>query len=178
MQAAFFRRNEQLHLVAEKQKPDLVVVVDRTESEDRRDLGGEFALAELDTSKQPRGAHIHKKHDSQLALFGEFLDIGHVHAGRNIPVDGSNFITWSIFANLFKIHAPTFENAVVLAREDRVHQPAGAQLDEANFFENFFGISRHVLLSKKCSRRRGKGSSFPKFKAPEHRRRFARRPSR
>jgi hypothetical protein len=63
---------------------------------------------------------------------------------------------------------------MVLTGEGRVHQPAGAQLDKTDFFENFLGISRHGLFGKKFPRSEKKDAGFSKLRAPELRQRFAR----
>jgi hypothetical protein len=51
VQAAFLRADEELHLIGEKEQTHLVVVLDRTEREDRRDFGRQLALARINTSE-------------------------------------------------------------------------------------------------------------------------------
>ena len=153
VQAAFFWRDVKLDIIAEKQEPDLVVVVDRAEGQDRGHLGGQLALAQLHAPECPRRAHIHHQHDRELPLLRELFHIRRIHPGGHVPVDRTDLIARGIFPNLLEIHPAAFENTVVLAGEPGIHQAAGPQLEPADLFQDFFGVTVHFL--EKFERRNG-----------------------
>ena len=82
MGAPFFRRDERLDPVGEKDQPDLIVVLDRGECEDGAYFRGDFILGLRDGAEVPRPAEVHDKHDRQFPLFLEHLHEGAVETGR------------------------------------------------------------------------------------------------
>ena len=74
-----------------------------------------------------------------------------VHPSGDVPINGADFIPGLILAHLVKIHPLTFEYAVVLARERFAHEPVGADLDLADFLDDFagnHGFSKTALSDK------------------------------
>src|ERR1043165_1010546 len=60
-----------------------------------------------------------------------------IHPRRHVPINRAHLIPRLIFADLLKIHALAFEDAMVLAGESFAHQAIGANLDLADFSKNF-----------------------------------------
>ena len=137
--AAFARRDEFLHLVAEQQQADLVVVADGGEGEHGGDLGGEFALGLVARAEQAGAAHVHDEHEREFAFLDEFLDERMVHPRGDVPVNRAHVVAGLVFAHLVEVHALAFEDGMVLARERFGHDAVRAQLDLPDFFENLAG---------------------------------------
>ena len=137
--AAFAGRDVFLDDVGEEDEADLVVVADGGEGEDGGDLGGEFALGLGAGTERAGAAEVHEEHDGEFAFLDEFFDEGMVHPRGDIPVDGAHVVAGLVFAHLVEVHALAFEHAVVLARERLGHEAVGANLDLADFFEDFAG---------------------------------------
>ena len=146
MVAALLGRDKKFDLIAEEEQSDLVVVVDCAECQNRGHLGGELALAQIDAAECPRGADIDHQHHRHLSFFCELLHVGRIHARCDVPVDRPDLIARRILPHLFKVHSPTFEDAVILAGECGAHQPPGSELQPSDLFEDFFWVH----LFKKC----------------------------
>jgi hypothetical protein len=121
-------------------KPHFVVVADGGEGQHGGEFGGQFAFGLVARAEEARTAQVHHQHERQFALLDKLLDKRMVHPRRHVPVNRTDFIARLVFAHLLEIHALTLENAVVLAAQSFRNQPRGAQLDLADFFENFAGI--------------------------------------
>ena len=134
MRAAFLRRDEKLDLIGEKNEPDFVVVADRAEGEQAGHFRGELALRLRDAAEVARRADVDDQHHRQLALFREFLHEGGAEPRGHVPVDRANFVARLVFAHVFEIHPAPFEDAVVIARESRLHETLGLDLERAGSF--------------------------------------------
>ena len=137
--AAFARRNEFFHLVAEEDEADLVVVADGREREHGGDLGGEFALGLVARAEQARAAHVHDEHEREFAFLDELLDERMVHPRGDVPVNRAHVVAGLVFAHLVEVHALALEDGMILARERFGHDAVRAQLDLPDFFENLAG---------------------------------------
>ena len=140
VRAAFLRRDEELDLVGEEKQPDLVVIPDRAEGEQRRDFRRQFAFRLRIAAEISRRAHIHDEHHGELALLREFLHEGVAHARGHIPIDRADFIAGLILAHFVEVHPAPLEDAVVIARENGLHETLGLDLERADFLEDFGGI--------------------------------------
>ncbi len=139
VRAAFLRRDVELHLVGEEEQPDLVVIPDGAEGEQAGHFRREFALRLRDAAKTAGGAHVDHEHDCELALFGELFHKGHAEARGHIPIDRANLVARLILADFVEIHPAPLEDAVIIPRKNRLHQPAGLDLERADFGEDFGG---------------------------------------
>ena len=63
MATALARRHELLHVVGENDEPDLIVVLDRAERQERADLHRDLALQSLACAEITRRTHIDDEHD-------------------------------------------------------------------------------------------------------------------
>ena len=140
MQPPLLWRNEELHAVTEEEQADLVVVVNRTEGQDRSHLGGHLALTLPDASEVAGGTDIEHDHHRHLPLLGELLDVGLPCAGRDVPVDRADLVARRVGPDLFEVHPAPLEDALVLAGERRLHEPPRAEFEAADLAENLAGI--------------------------------------
>ncbi len=148
VRAAFLRRNEKLDLIREENEPDLVVVSDRAEGEEAGDFRRELALRLRDAAEISRSADIDHQHDRQLAFLGEFLHEGVAETRGHVPIDRANLVARLVFADVLKIHPAPFEDAVVIAREGRLDETLGLDLEGPDFLENLGrSLSRFVISS-------------------------------
>ena len=134
MAAAFAGRNEFLHLVAEEDETDLVVVADGGEGEHRGDLRREFSFGLVARAEQARTAHVHDEHEREFAFLDEFLDERMIHPRGDVPVNRAHIIAGLVFAHLVEVHALALEDGMILARERFGHDEVRAQLDLPDFF--------------------------------------------
>ena len=122
-----------------RSRPDLVVVADRAEGEQTCDFRREFAFRLRVAAEISRGAHVHHQHHSQLAFFGEFFDERRPEPRGHVPIDRANFVAGLIFAHLIEVHPASFEDAVVIAGENRLHQTLGLDFERADLLQNLRG---------------------------------------
>ena len=135
--ASFFGRDIFLDLLGEKNQAHLVVVADGGEGQHGGDLGRQFAFGLRARTEDARSAQVHQEHEGQLPFLHIFFNERMVHARRDVPINGADFVAGLVFAHLLKIHALPLENAVVLAAQGLGDQTGGAQLDLADFFKDF-----------------------------------------
>ena len=60
-----------------------------------------------------------------------------IHSRGDVPIDRAHLIPRLIFTHLVEVHPLPFENAVVLPSQRFANEPIRADLDLADFFENF-----------------------------------------
>ena len=132
---AFLGRNVALDVIGEDQEPDPIVGLDRGVGEQRRDLRRHLVLELRAGAERPRGADVDHQHHGQLALLAVHLDERVPHARRDLPVDVADVVARAVLAHLLELHAPPFEGAFVLAGEDVVDHPLGADLDRLDLGE-------------------------------------------
>ena len=58
-------------------------------------------------------AQVDGQEDGQFPFFTEFFDVGVVHLGRDVPVDGSDVVAMHVLPDFVEIHALAFEGAMV-----------------------------------------------------------------
>ena len=136
-------RNEEFVPVSEEQEADLVVVLNGTEREDCSNFSREFPFGS-GGAENAGGADVNKQKKSEFAFFGELFDVSlpadFSNARGDIPLDEADLVPRLVFADLFKVHAPAFEHAPVLAREGCGHGVARPQLDPADALEDFLSL--------------------------------------
>jgi hypothetical protein len=69
------------------------------------------------------GREVHEEHHGHLALLGEHLHVGLVHARRDVPVDEAHVVARLVLAHLAEGHAAALEDGVVPTRELLVGEP-------------------------------------------------------
>ena len=125
---SLFRRDELLHMVAEKKRSDLVVVDDCREGKNCRYLSNLLPLG-LDFGAEQSGtAHIDQKDDCKLPLLLEDLDEGGVHTGGDVPVHGTDIVSPLVLPHLAESHSPSLEGGMVLSGEYLVRERLGPDL--------------------------------------------------
>lgn len=132
MLLAFLGRDESLHPVAEEDDANLVVVLNRGERQRGRHLRDEILLEAHARAELARARHVDQQDHSVLPLLLEDLDVGLVHARRDVPVDVAHVVAILVFADFAESHAPALEGRVVFAGEDMVGEAAGLDLDLAH----------------------------------------------
>jgi hypothetical protein len=75
------------------------------------------------------GREIDEQHHGHLALLGEHLHVGLVHARRDVPVDEAHVVARLVLAHLAEGHAAALEDGVIPTRELLVGEPSRADLD-------------------------------------------------
>ena len=116
--------DEKFVAIGEEQEADFVVVLHGAEGEDYGDFGREFAFG-AGGAENAGGADVDEQQEGEFTFFCELFDIGFAadfaDARGDVPLDEANFVAGLVFANFFKVHAPAFEYAAVLARERGGH---------------------------------------------------------
>ena len=62
---------------------------------------------------------------------------------RHVPIDRADLIARLILAHVLEVHPASLEDAVVIAREDRLHEALGLDLERADFLQDLraaFGV--------------------------------------
>src|SRR5205085_931605 len=154
MRPALFRRNEKLDTIAEEEEPDLVVVSNRAEGEETGDFRRQLPFRLRDAAEISGRAHVHDQDHRQLTFLREFFDKGGAEPRGHVPIDGTNLITRLIFAHFIEVHPATLEDAVVIAREDCLHETLGLDFERADFLKNLRGSFFSVIPSE-AKRSRG-----------------------
>ena len=139
VRAAFLRRDVKLDRVGEEQQADLVVIPDRAEGEETCNLSREFALRLCVASEISRGTYIDHEQHRQLTFLGEFLHERRPESRGHVPVDRADFIARLILADLIEVHPAAFENAVVIAGKNRLHETFGLDFERADLLQNVRG---------------------------------------
>ena len=155
--ASLARRDEPLDPVREEDRADAVVVADRREREDRRDLRSDLALGPSAAAEQARGGDIDEEHERQLALLDVALDEGAPGPRRHVPVDRPHVVAVDVLADLGELHAAPLEDAVVLAAHSLAHEAIRPDLDAPDRFEAAVGDFRHPWVREPARRRRSAG---------------------
>ena len=131
MLAPTSRRDEELDLVGEEDRTDLVIILYRGEGQGSCDLGIELALG-LDAGTKVRTpCHIDQEHHGQLTLLLKDLDEGVGIACRDIPVQVTHVIAYLIATYLAKGHTSSTEGGLILPRKDLLREATGLDLDTA-----------------------------------------------
>src|SRR6266571_6758382 len=171
--AAFARRHELLDFISEEDQPDFVVVANGGEGEHGSDLGGQLALGLLAGAEQSGAAQVHEQHEGQFAFLDELFDERMVHARGDVPVDGADFVSRLVFADLLEVHSLALEDAVVLPREGFADEAVGAQLDLADFPEDFAGDHANAKWGMKNDESNERNWAHLSFSVRSHRWRTA-----
>ena len=61
----------------------------------------------------------------------------------DVPIDRADIVSILVFADFGELHATSFEDRVVFAGEDMVHQPSRLDFNLPYFFEKL--LSRHFF---------------------------------
>ena len=145
MGAAFGRRHHVLGRIGEQQRSHPVVVPRGGQGQHGRDLDRESRLA-VRPAEMERSRLIHDEEQRQLALLHEGFDERMAHPRGHVPVDGAEVVALLVRADLGELDSLAAEDRPVLAREQRVHQVARAQLDPFDLLEHLAsdGATAHV----------------------------------
>ena len=150
---ALLGRHELLHLVGEDDEADPIVVADRREGQHRRQLGRQVPLLPHARAEPPRGRHVDQQEHRHLALLGEELHVGVVHARRDVPVDEPDVVARDVLPHLGKGDAAPLEDGVVLPRHPIAHQALGDDLDLPDALEELARQHRYGTSTRSNSLR-------------------------
>src|SRR6185437_10525155 len=134
-----------LHLIAEKDHADLIVVIYRRKSQHRAYLRDQVLLPGMDGTEKRAGADIHQQHDGELALFLEQLAERMVESCRDIPIDKPDVIPRRILPHLTEAHAAPLEGAMIFSREQVPGKLFAFYLELPHLFQ-YFGCRQHNFL--------------------------------
>src|SRR4029453_6535199 len=118
-------------------------------------LGRELAFRLRSAAKISGSAHIHDQHHCQLAFLGEFFHEGAAHPRSDVPIYRANFVARLILAHVFKVHAASFENAVVITGECGFDQTAGFDFECSDFLEDLSCFLSPLVIPSGAKRSRG-----------------------
>src|SRR4029077_5196008 len=112
-----------LGLVGKEQQTNLVVIADRTKSQERSHLGCHFAFAFRDATETSGSADINEQQDRKLAFLHIFSYKRFPHSSGDVPIDCPDFITDLIRAKIIEIHPSPSEDTMILSRESGFYHP-------------------------------------------------------
>ena len=134
---ALLRRHEALDPVGEQDQPDLVVVADGAQREQRAQFGRDLGLELGRAAEPPRRAEVDQQHHGQLALLDVALDERMADARGDVPVDRADVVARHVLADVGELDAAALEHAVVLAGERAIDQAAGPDVDPPDLSQRF-----------------------------------------
>ena len=148
---AFARWEDLLHTVRTEDHSDPVMVVCGGKSEQCRQLVDRipFGAAQFSATlgrNATGGRGVHNQPDGQFAFFDVAFDMRTAGAGSHVPVDGTDFISGMVGADLIEIHPPASEDAPVLAGQQVFDGVPGAQLELTKALVN--RVQRHGALQR------------------------------
>ena len=129
---ALLWRDIMLDGIGEDNEPDPVVFADRSECEDRGDLGRYLVFGFVLGPEITRRADVNHEHHGQLALFAVDLHVRLGGPGSNFPVDMTDIVAGNIGPGFLELHTSTFKRTLVLTGECVGHQSLGADMDCAD----------------------------------------------
>src|SRR5205085_3627732 len=133
---ALARRDDLLDAVGEVDQADAVVVVQGGEGEQGGQLGDDLAHRLAAGAAAEAGRGVHEEQDGQLALLDVPLEERLAHAGGDVPVDGPDVVAGLVGADVGEGQAGALEGAVVLAAEQVLDGPAGAEVQAADLADD------------------------------------------
>ena len=116
--------------VGEENQSYAIVVSDGGHRQHRGQLRGELTLEPAHRSKSFGSGKIDCQHHRELTLFDVALDEWPAHARRDVPVDGAYVVAGLVFPHLREFHSLPLEDRAILSGKQRIHESAGAELDE------------------------------------------------
>ena len=138
---AALARGDGLHdAVGEEDEPDLVLVADRGEGEQARQLGGEVGLRARAGAEGLGAGDVDEEEDGEAALLGEALGLRGAGAGGDVPVDGADVVAGVVFADLLELEALAVERRAPVARQPLVHEAVGEDADGADLPHELHGV--------------------------------------
>jgi len=78
------------------------------------------------------------------ALLSVLLDERASRTRRHVPVDGAHLVAGHVFAHFFEVHAPAPEHRVELSGQGVGGEPACANIDETDLFQDLLIFSSMV----------------------------------
>jgi len=150
------RPDDELHSVREDEGSHAVVVPCGGERQHGGDFDGEAGLG-VGTAELQRAGLIDHEQQRHLPLLVVGLHEGMPHPGRDVPVDRAEVVALLVGPDLRELDSLPAEHRPVLARQQRVDEPAGAQLDPLHLPERFGG---HDQPASAAPRRTGPPTIF------------------
>ena len=135
-------RKELADAIREQHEADAVVVVKRRYREQRGHVSRQLALGDGRRPEPRARADVDREEDVELALLAEFLDVGNVHPGGDVPVDRADIVSRLVLADLLEIESGAPEDAAIRANERLVREDARLDLD---LFHDAKDLGRHRL---------------------------------
>ena len=120
MRGPLLGRDEFFDFVAEKDDPNLVVVLFRAESQNSGYFNNHLLLKGLLCSELIGGADINEQHHRQFPLFIKDFNVRMVESGGYVPVNIPDIITWLVLPDFRERHTAALEDRMILTREDMV----------------------------------------------------------
>ena len=118
-----------------------------------RELRRDLALEAPTRAESLRARHVDGEHHRELALLDVALDERALHARRDVPVDAAHLVARLILAHLGELHSLPLEHRAVLAGEERVHEPARAQLEQLDLAQHLGRHGRRAACGRRSAAR-------------------------
>ena len=148
--ASLARRDVLHNPIGEEDEPDLVLVADRRQRQERRHFRGQVGLGASAATVALGARDVHHEENRQLSLFAVPLDVRDARAGGDVPVDGTDIIADGVRTHLVKLDALALERRMIIATQLVVDQLVGEDSDLPHLGHQLFDVNRHY----------GTGTSF------------------
>ena len=137
--AAFGRADEFFDPVREEEDADFIVVAGGRKGEDAGDFSRLLSEGLVIGAEVAGGAQINGQEDGEFPFFPELFDVGVIHLGRDIPVDGADIVTVHVFPDFIKVHTLPLEGAMISPGQRVRDEFPRADLDLPDLAEDFAG---------------------------------------
>ena len=154
MAASFFRRDELLHLIAEKKCTHLIVIDDGRKREYGCNLRYQIVLGHSGRPEQTGAADIDQQDNGEFPFLFKDLHIRRSQTRGDIPVHIAHIVPILVLAHFTESHSASLESGVVLSGENLVGKGTSPDLYLPDLLEQVvctsafhYGTSTALIIS-------------------------------
>ena len=134
------RGDKLLDLIREENYADLIIILDRRESESGSNFGHTFLLSDSASAEITASAHVNEEHDGEFTFLLIDLNVRFVVARSNVPIDIADIVAGHILSDFGENYTAPLECAVILTGKDVLAQATSFDLDLTDLLEKFISI--------------------------------------